>query len=254
MSLNAIAGTTDRVLTTGALGLGNAFTIMQWVYPTSNGNGNGSITQPTTTSNIGRIRRVGTGGDISVLVARTSVPTQYETNDTPWSTLNKWYFTVVTYDESGGAGEVANIYVGDLTTLAVERSYGVAIDGSGATIGESGGAAICNSNSTTTQGFGGRVAFTAAYSRVMSLNEIRTHQFFPRVASNCRLFMVLGWNGTGTQADWSGLKNHGTVTGATVAAHVPLRPLVSLAGGIRVALVAALAPTLRTVRGITRLA
>lgn len=41
------------------------------------------------------------------------------------------------------------------------------------------------------------------------------------LAGTTRLFMELGWAGTGTQGDLSGNGNNGTVTGATAANHAP---------------------------------
>jgi len=38
--------------------------------------------------------------------------------------------------------------------------------------------------------------------------------------SGCTTYYELGWASTGTQPDLSGSGNKGTVTGATVAAHV----------------------------------
>lgn len=57
----------------------------------------------------------------------------------------------------------------------------------------------------------------------LSLAELRAIQYtmFPS-RSDQNIFIHLGWNGTGTQVDWSGNRNNGTVTGATVANHAPL--------------------------------
>jgi len=60
------------------------------------------------------------------------------------------------------------------------------------------------------------------FDRALSLGEIRSLQFHPRVLSGCVLYSHYGFNGTGTQPDWSGKGNSGTVTGATVSNHVPL--------------------------------
>jgi hypothetical protein len=46
----------------------------------------------------------------------------------------------------------------------------------------------------------------------------------PRPIAGCVGFWHLGANGVGTQPDWSGNANAGTVTGATVSDHVPLGP------------------------------
>jgi hypothetical protein len=46
--------------------------------------------------------------------------------------------------------------------------------------------------------------------------------------ANSKIFIHLGFAGTGTQPDLSGHGNSGTVTGATVGAHVPLGPMFGL--------------------------
>ena len=59
---------------------------------------------------------------------------------------------------------------------------------------------------------------------MLSLAEITQHWMRSQNHANSKVLMHVGYNGTGTQADWSGHGNSGTVTGATVSAHVPLGP------------------------------
>ena len=56
----------------------------------------------------------------------------------------------------------------------------------------------------------------------LALAEIQRQQFRPHPLASTLVFCMLGYAGTGTQPDWSGNGNNGTVTGATVADHVPL--------------------------------
>ena len=72
-------------------------------------------------------------------------------------------------------------------------------------------------------GFNGRQdSVTSLHNRRLSLGELKTQQFAPHPVSETVLFVPLGFNGTGTQADWSGNGNNCKVTGATQSADVPI--------------------------------
>lgn len=68
------------------------------------------------------------------------------------------------------------------------------------------------------------IAWIGIWNRLLTLGELQDQQFNPHVTSGCVLFSHYGWNGTGTQADWSGGVRNGTVTGATLSTdHAPIR-------------------------------
>jgi len=77
-------------------------------------------------------------------------------------------------------------------------------------------------------GWDGNIAIVAVVDRVLTLGEIQSWQFRPRVVSGTKLFCHLGYDGVGDQADWSGTVGTGTNTGATQADHVPLGPTFGL--------------------------
>ena len=105
---------------------------------------------------------------------------------------------------------------------------------------------------TDSKAFPGSIALFGLLNRVASQQEIVSLQFNPRVVSGTKVFMPLGWNGTGTQPDLSGNGNSGTVTGATVAAHVPLRPLFGVHTVVRVAAAVAATKAMPVFRRSTR--
>jgi hypothetical protein len=158
---------------------------------------------------------------------------------------NEWSCVAMTYSEANGI----KMYYGTLSTALSEVSYASQVTGSGAT----------GDDSATAQEFGGRSAGTAnanfpgyiatvsICNAEMSLAEIQRQQFRPQITSSCVLYQHFGYNGTGTQADWSGNLNNGTVTTATVTQHVPLTNLFGSPAGWR----GAIAPITPAVAWIT---
>jgi hypothetical protein len=87
-------------------------------------------------------------------------------------------------------------------------------------------------NSGDDKELGGRLAWLAIWNRQLSYNELLAQQYNPHVTQGCVLFCHYGLYNLGTQLDLSGAGNHGQVTGATVAGHVPLDSLGSRNGVI----------------------
>lgn len=126
-----------------------------------------------------------------------------------------------TFTTAGGAGEVVNIYLGDLSTVPTECTYGTATDGSGTVTDDSAANLWVGNNPGGTLAWQGRIAGVHFCDRVLTLGEIQRQWMRFDANANSRIISHLGFNGTGTQPDWSGSGNPGTVTGATVANHVP---------------------------------
>lgn len=221
MALVFGAGATDKVTITAEAGINNLdpFTWLMWVYPTTLTSLRVLLSKGATTK---VFRLNGTGGNIQVQIARASGGASFITNDTPLSTLDKWYCVAAGVDSSAGAGQMVDIYTGDLTTPLAERAYGTNSNGSGALTDES--ASDLTLGGSASSAFQGRVAVAMIWNRELTLGELIDQQFNPRPTSGCVLYEVMGFNGTGTQPDWSGNAHAGTVTGATVESHVPLRP------------------------------
>lgn len=170
----------------------------------------------------------GSAGNLEVVADCSTTDAGYITSDTPFSggNLNKWHFVAVTWDSAGGAGQQINIYVGNLTAAAAERAYGTTTDCVGSVVSPAGGQFTVGNRASpgsTNVAFQGRIAWASFWNRTLTLAEIQQHQFRPfcNQTNGCVLFAEYGWAGTGTQPDLSGNGSNGTVTGATVANHVP---------------------------------
>lgn len=225
MSLTFGGATSDRVVVTAAASIDTltAWTWYTWVNPTTITAGRKIMQKLDSSSPFGgRDIRVVASNFIRVDVTRATTSTQYISNSNALST-NKWWFIAVTYDAAAAAGEVVNIYVGDLATLATESTYGTTTNGSGATTSDALGNLRIGNSTSGVQAWQGAIGLSGHFDRVMTLAEIQSHQFQPRVASGCVGFWNLGDNGTGTQPDYSGNGNAGTVTGASQSNNPPLR-------------------------------
>lgn len=205
------------------------FTILAWVYATTV-TGNTSIwAAPDTASQVSAcgMRVNDTSGNIRFSCLQTTTGTSYITNDSPVA-ANTWTFVAGSYDQS--ATPRHKTYAGTLNSLATLRTNATASDGSGTKTTEdgTGGPLWGNRNlAGFTSGWAGSIAVAMVYNRVLTQNEIRSLQFFPRCMSGCVTYHWFGFNGTGTQTDYSGKKVSGTVTGALMAtstkSQVPLR-------------------------------
>lgn len=160
---------------------------------------------------------------IIVEVKRATTVCSY-TSTTGTITTGSWLFLAHSFDFSGSASELIQIYKGTLSAVATEVSYAGAQDGTGAFVADDTGNFTIGNATTFNAGIDAKIAFFGHWNRVLTLEEIIDQQFNPHVTNGCVLFQKLGFNGTGTQPDWSGNGNNGTVTGATVSDHVPLRP------------------------------
>ena len=150
--------------------------------------------------------------------------TIFSSND--FYTANVWNFAAATWDASGADAD-QKLFQGTLSAaVAEESSYGTQTVGSGATVTNAGGDFFVGNNGENNVALIGRIAWFGVWNVQLTLAQLQAQQFFPHKTAGCVLFSHYGYNGVGTQADWSGNVNNGTVTGATQADHVPLGPLV----------------------------
>lgn len=132
---------------------------------------------------------------------------------------NAWQCVATTYDETDGP----RIFVGSLTSALAEVSYATAPTvGSGATNADNTETLKIFNRTTLVGAPAGRAGNFMFWNRRLTLGELRTHQWRPHASSG--LVVWHNYNeGTGTQRDYSGAKNTGTVTGATyLSSNVPL--------------------------------
>jgi hypothetical protein len=221
VALTFTGGDTDKVewtIQTPSSNLAQC-TWLAWVYGITFGNGRG-------------IAQNGEGAGFSALSVRSTGQLNYDldmstTDATARSAnsagnvlvANTWQFVAATAD----ASFVPRLYLGTLTTLAVECAYATQTTGVGSRISDvlSTGR-IGNRGFSDSLSFGGRIAIVAYENVALSLAQIQSWQFRPRKLPSTVIFHILGLAGTGTHGDLSGNGHTGTVTGAVVGDHVPL--------------------------------
>lgn len=164
--------------------------------------------------------------EIAAYIVRAGADTDYQTNNANL-TANVWSFIAVTFDIGGAAGQVVNIYRGDLATLLTECTYGVAIDGGGALADDSAADLYIANQNNVADSIDGIIAVFGHWNRVLTLGELQAQQWWPRPTDGCVVFSHYGHSAiaVGNQPDWSGNGNAGTSSaGITLADHVSLGP------------------------------
>jgi len=135
---------------------------------------------------------------------------------------NVWQYLAFRFDNSD-ATQKCRIYRGTLTSAAVEVGYSTVDETGSPPLGAS-NPFIVGRGSAGSFPFDGKAGNIVVYNnKALTLNEIIAHQFsmMPKT-TGAVLYSELGWSGVTNQVDWSGNKNNGTITGATVDDHVPL--------------------------------
>lgn len=139
--------------------------------------------------------------------------------------LNKWMFIVWTWDLSTNGNN--KLYIGDLDSFAQQpSSYALQTAGSGARTSDAAFDLLIGEHFLSAgREWDGPIANIYVADKVLSDAEVRQLQFGGTITDQASLILStqIGYNGLGTQADWSGKINNGTASGtpATVA-HVPL--------------------------------
>lgn len=165
-------------------------------------------------------------GNLKLSIFQSTSAASYVTNLITPMVTGKWYFVAGVY-RTLSTPRIA-IYIGDLTTPAIEARYdGSESDGSGTRNVDSANILTVGSRNETTAvaTLDGQIAWHGVYNDFFTLAQIRQIQFRARAIGTCGLFCHLGLNdGTGTQRDWSGNGHAGTVVGAGVTEerHPPL--------------------------------
>jgi len=198
---------------------------MFWVYQVSivSGSHIWSVVQdPGVTRR--RLRVNDASGNLAVYIDRAT-DTTYITNDTPMSTSRNglWTFLACTYNSAASAGQIVNIYLGTLTSVAAERTYGTATDGGGANSNNASDVVRIGNGADLNDGGDSRIGPFALVAAELSLDQIISWQFRPRVIPNTNWFVRPGYRELNQQFDWSGNGNHSSaVTSVAVADDPPL--------------------------------
>jgi hypothetical protein len=139
---------------------------------------------------------------------------------------NKWLFVVWSWDNSTGGNN--KIWMGDSSTPAAEpSSYVTQQAGIGTPVDESAiNIRIASNTPTAGAQWVGKIASFYMFNKVLSRGEIIQLQFFGFIPawSNMVVNTQYGWHASASQVDFSGKRNHGTITGTlTRGSHVPIR-------------------------------
>lgn len=231
MSLRFGAATGDRVdcgsgssiddLRSGA----NGFTILTIIRRTTNGANQHIVTKDQSTAD-GRfsllIDNAPSEGCARFIVGRPGATNTDYITSTVVSSLNTWTFIGAGFKDA--AAPDVSIYYSSMGGAVAEAAYNTANNGSGA-LGTDAAANlyIGNLQRATSYPFLGDIGVVAIVNRRMTLAECEDWKNNPRMIAGCVLFQRLGENGTGTQPDYSGNGNSGTITGATLSDNPPLR-------------------------------
>lgn len=224
MSLTFTNATTDRVSIAAATTLNTLqqVTTLTWMYPTGFGNNQHFITKRTDVNAGWGVRIDDASGNVFVNKPTAGAGSNALSTGGPL-TVNAWNY-VATTGSNDISTDNCHIYVGNLTTLAAEVSYASKVDRAAATaFDDSAWPLYLGNRNNASASFAGRLGIQAIFNRVLTLSEIQRWQFAPRMMPGCVGFWLLGDNGTGTQPDYSGNGNAGTVTGATQSDNPPLR-------------------------------
>lgn len=196
----------------------NPLTLIMWVYCTTRTSGRYIFNKGANPAK--NLLLSGGTGNIEWVVDRATTDADYITSDTPL-TANVWTYIAITFDSA--ATPSSRIYTGKRATAAVESTYGTSTSGSGSVTSDAANSFIVGNSSGLNAAFQGSIADVRYFNRALTLGECIDQQFNPHMDSGCKLYCVYGFNGTGTQPDWSGNANSGAVTGATLAVvHPPV--------------------------------
>lgn len=146
------------------------------------------------------------------------------TNFSTWPGFGEWVFMAGRVNTAGAAGD-QQLWMGSLTAPPVEpSSYTNQTAGSGSVPADGTlNFFVGNRNPVSQDRPFGMMAFYGHWNRLLTAAEINHQWARPQRTTGNVLFLHLGFGwGTGTQRDLSGNGNHGTVTGASIADHIPL--------------------------------
>jgi len=148
----------------------------------------------------------------------------------------KWICFGFTYNANVSTAAEQILFTGDLSNLVAEpSSYSSQANIAQSTSSDAATNLIIGNDPAGNLNFDGLIAQVILWNKQLSLAEIQAQQFSTKPViypQNVVLFSHYGFNGTDTQPDWSGNGNNGTVTGATVADHVPLGPAFGYDSGL----------------------
>ncbi len=210
--------------------LSGAGTIMIWVFPTTLG-ANQSWVGQCTGDNCATSQAIFNNGATLVQLSIPRGTSNFSLQSTygagnalPTLLVNTWGYFAASFDTAGTNGQ-QQLWGGSRTVQAVEATgYTNQLVGSGTVTSQASGNFMIGGRPSLSVAMIGRIGMVHVVNTRLTVGQIRAQQFAPHPISGSVLFVRLGFNGTSTQADWSGSGNNCTVTGATQSADMPIAP------------------------------
>lgn len=195
-----------------------AVTFIAWIKPTDLSVAQGFIGKFGNVDTSGWAARIRSGGQFQIVRGRATATMNTTTTDAGL-TNGVWSCVAGVLNITGGT---VKAYAGTLTALVAECA-GTQTVGSGAILTDASLTQRLGArNLESDGGWDGEIGPVAIFNRALTLGEIQSWQFDPRMMAGCVGFWLLGDNGTGTQPDYSGNGNAGTVTSAIQSDNPPL--------------------------------
>lgn len=208
----------------------NAGTIMMWVFPTSFPANNTLAAKCTgdacgTSQSFYNISATLVQFQIARATTGETIRATYGAgNALPTILANTWVFMAVTFDPAGTNGQ-QQLWAGNFSTPVAEATaYNSQVVGTGTITDQTSGNFMIGGRPSISVAMVGRIGMFHAVNSRLTLGQLKAQQYAPHRISGSILYTRLGFNGTGTQADWSGSGNNCTVTGATQSADAPVAP------------------------------
>jgi hypothetical protein len=205
---------------------GNAFTVATWIFPTTIDTKYSRIFDQSTATDAHQFSvtdQFDSGIVNSLDLYRyTSGTDQVARSAASTLSLNTWQFIAATVP---APGTNIKLYRGTLAASIIELSYDNRNAGTGTAEAANGNFLVGGDGTDANASFQGRIAWLGFWDSVLTREQLAKAQYRLHPFSGCDIFTHYGFNGTGTQADWTGSGNNGTVTGATASDHAPLAPI-----------------------------
>lgn len=220
MSLLLGGATNDRIDCGSAASIDNLTesTILLWVKINTLTANRVLVSKHDGATNGFTARLSGTGGNIAIFWNRATTSLSFTSTDTPFAATGVWKCVMITISHTGNT---IALYVGDLGS-PLAASTGTSAGGSGAYSSDAGNTLQWGNRGSDTAAMQGNFAVGAVVTRVMTLAEGQAWQWRPRMVASCAGFWWFGSNGTGSQPDYSGNGNAGTLTGTSLSDFLPL--------------------------------
>lgn len=199
-------------------------TLMLWYYPTALVSSRPFVNHGGESGRGTEYELTGTAGNILLRANRATANALAVSNNTPLSTINKWYKIAGTIDEA--AGNWCTMWVGDLTTRLTECTYSSRTNGSGTIERPSAGVDFAfGGHIGLSSGCDGRIAWGCACDVILTVGEMENWFQRPRWVRGAQVFTALGYTRAvgETQPNWANGDDVGTIGGTVLRAdHVPL--------------------------------